>query len=65
MKARMTSALEDCDSSNQAARGRPPARDWRGASARRRLPVSFWIHGGALVTGTGAIYHPSVIANAR
>jgi para-nitrobenzyl esterase len=26
-----------------------------------RLPVFFWIHGGALVTGTGAIYDPSVM----
>jgi para-nitrobenzyl esterase len=31
------------------------------AHAHSRLPVFFWIHGGALVTGTGAIYDPSVM----
>jgi para-nitrobenzyl esterase len=31
------------------------------ASEHSRLPVFFWIHGGALVTGTGAIYDPSVM----
>jgi para-nitrobenzyl esterase len=30
-------------------------------SAKSRLPVFFWIHGGALVTGTGAQYDPSVM----
>ena len=31
------------------------------ATPRSRLPVFFWIHGGALVSGTGATYDPSVI----
>jgi para-nitrobenzyl esterase len=31
------------------------------ANEHSRLPVFFWIHGGALVTGTGAIYDPSVM----
>lgn len=31
------------------------------ANKHSRLPVFFWIHGGALVTGTGAIYDPSVM----
>jgi para-nitrobenzyl esterase len=34
-----------------------PAR----ATAHSKLPVFFWIHGGALVTGTGADYDPSVM----
>jgi para-nitrobenzyl esterase len=32
-----------------------------GATAASHLPVFFWIHGGALITGTGAIYDPSVM----
>jgi para-nitrobenzyl esterase len=31
------------------------------ATEDSRLPVFFWIHGGALVTGTGAIYDPSAM----
>lgn len=31
------------------------------ANEHSRLPVFFWIHGGALVIGTGAIYDPSVM----
>ncbi len=31
------------------------------ASAHSKLPVFFWIHGGALVTGSGAQYDPSVM----
>lgn len=31
------------------------------ADEHSRLPVFFWIHGGALVSGTGAIYDPSVM----
>ena len=31
------------------------------AKPNSRLPVFFWIHGGALVSGTGASYDPSVI----
>jgi para-nitrobenzyl esterase len=31
------------------------------ATEDSRLPVFFWIHGGALVTGTGTIYDPSVM----
>jgi para-nitrobenzyl esterase len=31
------------------------------ANPRSRLPVFFWIHGGALVTGTGSTYDPSVM----
>ena len=31
------------------------------ANEHSRLPVFFWIHGGALVTGTGVIYDPSVM----
>ena len=36
---------------------------WAPADAHRgdHLPVFFWIHGGALVTGTGAQYDPSVM----
>jgi para-nitrobenzyl esterase len=33
------------------------------ANAHSRLPVFFWIHGGALVTGTGAQYDPSVMVS--
>ncbi len=33
----------------------------RGADRDDRLPVMFWIHGGALVTGTGASYDPTVM----
>jgi para-nitrobenzyl esterase len=32
-----------------------------GAPATAKRPVFVWIHGGALVTGTGAIYDPSVM----
>ena len=31
------------------------------ATPHSKLPVFFWIHGGALVTGTGADYDPSVM----
>jgi para-nitrobenzyl esterase len=31
------------------------------ATAKSRLPVFLWIHGGALITGTGAQYDPSVM----
>src|ERR1700683_269131 len=31
------------------------------ARAPSKLPVFFWIHGGALVTGTGADYDPSAM----
>lgn len=31
------------------------------ATPHSKLPVFFWIHGGALVTGTGAIYDPSTM----
>jgi para-nitrobenzyl esterase len=33
----------------------------RTATPHSKLPVFFWIHGGALVTGTGADYDPSVM----
>jgi para-nitrobenzyl esterase len=33
------------------------------ANAHSRLPVFFWIHGGALVSGTGAQYDPSVMVS--
>ena len=33
------------------------------ANAHSRLPVFFWIHGGALVDGTGAQYDPSVMVS--
>jgi len=33
----------------------------RGADRDDRLPVLFWIHGGALVNGTGASYDPEVM----
>jgi para-nitrobenzyl esterase len=33
------------------------------ANALSQLPVFFWIHGGALVTGTGAQYDPSVMVS--
>jgi para-nitrobenzyl esterase len=33
-----------------------------GAQPNANLPVLFWIHGGALVSGTGAQYDPSVMA---
>jgi len=33
------------------------------AKAHSRLPVFFWIHGGALVSGTGAQYDPSVMVS--
>ncbi|HWY03406.1 MAG TPA: carboxylesterase family protein [Candidatus Acidoferrum sp.] len=31
------------------------------ATPHSKLPVFLWIHGGALVTGTGAVYDPSVM----
>jgi len=31
------------------------------ANPHSKLPVFLWIHGGALVTGTGAVYDPSVM----
>ncbi len=31
------------------------------ATPRSRLPVFFWIHGGALVNGAGSLYDPSVM----
>jgi para-nitrobenzyl esterase len=33
------------------------------ANSYSRLPVFFWIHGGALVSGTGAQYDPSVMVS--
>jgi len=33
------------------------------AKAHSRLPVFFWIHGGALVSGTGAQFDPSVMVS--
>lgn len=33
------------------------------ANSHSRLPVFFWIHGGALVSGTGAQYDPSVMVS--
>jgi para-nitrobenzyl esterase len=33
------------------------------ANTHSRLPVFFWIHGGALVSGTGAQYDPSVMVS--
>jgi para-nitrobenzyl esterase len=33
----------------------------RGADRDERLPVLFWIHGGALVNGTGAAFDPTVL----
>jgi para-nitrobenzyl esterase len=36
-----------------------------GGAARAKRPVFVWIHGGALVTGTGAIYDPSAMVAAN